>query len=261
MIDPITFISLILLGLLISILSSILGVGGGFLIVPSLVILYGVNAEIAIGTSLATIVFTSISATIAYYKQNLIDWKLGLLTAGLSVPAASLGAYIVSFISSESLSFIFGFFLLFTGLRNLVKGLSVKKTSSNTEQPHPFSRVELIKASPFLFASGLLSGLLGVGGGVINVPIYSSILKRSFHVSVATSMFAIIFTSLSGTITHLTLGNISFHYSISLIIGVIVGAQIGARVASKITAKYLQIIFGAFVMMLGLYMLITYFPL
>ena len=94
LIDSFIFLSLIILGLLISILSSILGVGGGFLIVPSLVILYGLNAEIAIGTSLATIVFTSISATIVYHKQNLIDWKLGLLTASLSVPAASLGAYI-----------------------------------------------------------------------------------------------------------------------------------------------------------------------
>ncbi|MEM2338720.1 MAG: sulfite exporter TauE/SafE family protein, partial [Nitrososphaerales archaeon] len=108
---------LTIIAIMMGILSSIIGVGGGFIMVPLLILIYNLKAHIAIGTSIVTVFFTAISATIVYFKQKRIDWKLGALTAILTIPTAYLGAYATKFFDSRTLSGIFGIVLALVGLR------------------------------------------------------------------------------------------------------------------------------------------------
>ncbi|MEM3040655.1 MAG: sulfite exporter TauE/SafE family protein, partial [Nitrososphaerota archaeon] len=115
-------IFLILLGFLVGIVSSMVGVGGGVFIVPALILIFEseFTSQVAVGTSLAVIVFTSLASTLAYSRQKRIDYKVGFVSAVTTVPGASLGAYLTSFVSSDLLGLIFAFFLIFIALRMLL---------------------------------------------------------------------------------------------------------------------------------------------
>ena len=92
--------------------AAMVGVGGGFLVVPMLVLVWGISAQEAAGTSLLMIVFTSLSSTFAYSRQGRIDYSLGMVLAAGTVPGALLGAYVTSYVESEVLSGLLGLFLL-----------------------------------------------------------------------------------------------------------------------------------------------------
>ena len=109
----ITLILLALLGVFSGFLGGLLGVGGGIIIVPILILVFDLQANQAVGTSLVMIIFTALSATFAYQRQKRLDWKVGIMGASVTVPGAAIGAYATSFFSSEVLTIILGIFLFF----------------------------------------------------------------------------------------------------------------------------------------------------
>ena len=108
-----------------------------------------------------------------------------------------------------------------------------------------------------LFFAGFVSGFLGVGGGIVVVPAYTLVLGVPIHIAVATSMFAMIFTALSGFSTHLQLGNVISLYAVALIPGIIFGSQIGARLAKSLRGRMLERVFGTVVLLSALWMIIS----
>ncbi|NJD99393.1 sulfite exporter TauE/SafE family protein [Thermococcus sp. LS1] len=236
-------------GVFIGILAALFGLGGGFLIVPTLNLL-GVEIHHAVGTSSAAVVFTSLSSAIAYSRQKRIHYKIGLLLASTAVIGAYIGAWMTSFISAGTLKVIFGATLIIVAIR-----IYRKKTAEPTEV-----RLEDVKVDyrlvPFGgFFAGIASGLLGVGGGIINVP-FLTWLGLPIHYAVATSSFAIVFTAMAGTIKHYTLGNVELHWLVLLIPGLIVGAQLGARIAKRTKAKNLKNAFAVVMALLALRMIL-----
>ncbi len=253
-------------GFLIAIIASMIGVGGGVFIVPLLTLAYDLSPPNAIGTSLATIVFTSFASTLNYSRQKRIFYKTGLILAAVTVPGAYLGAYLTSVIEPRLLGLVFGVFLIFVALRMVLRFRPPGKSRSDEEGTSGLesedsllsSKKEIIPGTALAFFGGLSSGLLGIGGGSLMVPIMVLVIGMAMHISVATSMFTMIFTSTSGVIQHSSLGNINMWYALLLVLGTIFGAQVGAYTSKKISGKNLRRIFGVVLVLVSLRMILKF---
>ncbi|MCD6558530.1 MAG: sulfite exporter TauE/SafE family protein [Palaeococcus sp.] len=229
-------------GIFIGILAAMFGLGGGFLIVPVLNLL-GVEIHHAVGTSSAAVVVTSLSSAIAYSRQNRIHYRVGILLASTAVFGAYFGAWLTSYISASMLKVIFGAALIPVAVR-IYRKKSIEPSEVRLEEVQ--INYKLVPVGGFF--AGVASGLLGVGGGIINVP-FLTYLGLPIHYAVATSSFAIIFTASSGALKHYLLGNIEFQWLLLLVPGLIIGAQIGAKVAKRTKASNLK---NAFAVVMGL---------
>jgi uncharacterized membrane protein YfcA len=215
------------------------------------------------------IVFTSISSALGYWKQRRIDYKIGSILTLTTVPGAILGAYLTSFIDEKLLGLIFGVFLIFVALR-----MSFQFNLYRTQTPKAGKmwHRKIVDSGGAIFEydanvtlglvlsffGGLSSGLLGIGGGALLVPILNLTMNFPMHVTVATSMFIMIFTSISGAATHFSLGNVQIYYAVFLCIGVIFGAQLGAHLSKKASGKNLRRIFGVILFLVSIRMILEY---
>jgi len=244
----------------VGIASSALGIGGGFITTPSL-ILIGIEPGYAIGTVLIMIIFTSLSATLAYSrKKDLIEYKTGILTALFTVFGAIAGSLISTELADKApdvFRLVFAIFLIPVAIKMIVfpkekkqKNIEIEEIEQNEKMIFGFEQREILCAVLGLVA-GMASGLLGIGGGVVMVPILVHIGKLSMHKAVATSMFIMIFTSIAGASIKITSGQVHPDLAIFLILGIILGAQIGPRLVKRINTKQLQQIFG-FIMIIAL---------
>lgn len=255
-----------ILGFLIGTVASMVGVGGGVFIVPLFTLVYDFSPSHAIGTSLATIIFTSLASSVNYSRQKRIYYKTGLVLAITTVPGAYLGAYLTEIIQERLLGLIFGAFLLFVALRMIFKLSLSKHRHSNAKEVSPvdsesslFERKNKVLLGVVLgFFGGLSSGLLGIGGGSLMVPIMVLAMGIPIHITVATSMFTMIFTSTSGVIEHFRLDNIHFDYVLLLVSGTIFGAQLGAYTSKRISGRNLRRIFGLVLIIVSIRMTLKY---
>lgn len=265
-----------IMALLVGVIAAMLGIGGGVFIVPALQLLplsVNFSPQMASGTSLAMILFTALSSTASYTRQKRIDYRIGLFFATITVPGALLGAYATKIIPAELLILIFAVFLLYVASRmtfsysvGVFKRLTRRKdcpvrqlTDSDGNVFEYFA--DLKRGIPLGFFAGFFSGLLGIGGGALMVPILHFALCFPMHLAVATSAFIMIFTSLSGVATHIYLGNVQFDYSLLLSVGVILGAQIGAYAAKRTSSKNLRRIFGFVLVIISLRMILKFLGL
>jgi len=258
----------------IGIISSMVGIGGGALMVPIMVLLLGIEPHQAVGTSLHVIILTATSSTIAYYMQRRIDFKTGLLMPLMTIPGSVLGAYTTKFISPKGLVGVFGAFLMFIALKMISsrekasKGVERNRYETKNEEEESIRILtdrdgNVFKYKPRLklglllgLVAGFASGFLGIGGGALVVPILNLVVGIPIHIAVATSMFIMIFSSTFGATTHLLMGNVIPEYVVLLGIGVILGAQTGARIAKKLKASKLRMAFALVLMFIGLRMLL-----
>lgn len=262
--DRMMEILLPLLGFLIGTVASMTGIGGGVFIVPLLTLLYDFPPAQAVGTSLTTIIFTSLASTANYSRQKRIYYKTGLILAIATVPGAFLGAYLTSIIEARLLGLIFGVFLFFVALRMIFQ-LSFSRTKHSDTEKSTHSESSLFESKPKVvlgitlsFFGGLSSGLLGIGGGSLLVPIMALAMNIPIHVTVATSMFTMIFTSTSGVVQHFSLGNIRFEHALPLVLGTIFGAQLGAYTSKRISSRNLRRIFGTMLIFISIRMILKY---
>jgi hypothetical protein len=251
-------LGLIPLGLIIAALFSMVGLAGGVFMVPMLVLLFGLPAQQAVGVSLFAVMFTTISATTAYMVQKRINYKVGLLLDTLDVPGAIFGAYLTTLITSMWLSGGFGILLIFIAAIMIWK----KNSSKSLDLNHKFSSLSIRVIGYCLlgsFTSGLVSGMFGVGGGVIDEIVMILLLGMSIRISAGTAMFGMAITTVAAVIPHWFLGNIVLNYAIPLAIGCILGAQIGPYYSKRARASTLRKILGAVLVVIGLRMLLVPF--
>ena len=225
--------------------ASMVGVGGGIFMVPLLVFLNLVGStQEAVGTSLAAIVFNSISSTIAYSRQKKIDYKFALALLPMALVGAWLGAFLTEFISSEELAIAFGVLLLYvSGLMLAGKepkelGLLLRRGLDPHGNPTP-----LLGALVGLVA-GVTAGFFGIGGGIVMVPAMNIFLGVEIVSAVATSLFVMGPSSLIAAITHFFQGNLHIDLAIPLALGIIIGAQLGAWSTAKVSKVFLRRLFG-----------------
>lgn len=259
------FIGLILIGICAGFASGLLGVGGGFLIVPLQYFLLkyiGVNPDLAmlisLGTSLAIIIPTSISG--AYRHTRSMDGiiKPGLRLGVFGIIGGFIGGFVASALPSRILEIIFGCLLLFITINNVI---NINK--EREESRIPFN---MITTGIIGLLVGFSSGLLGVGGGIFLIAILTSLLGFSMIEAIGTSSIFISLTAIGGFLSYMISGwGVStFPYSIgyvSLINFVLIAsfsvplASIGAKYAHKVPQKKLKIIFSVLVFYIALKML------
>ncbi|MHA1298444.1 MAG: sulfite exporter TauE/SafE family protein [Candidatus Helarchaeota archaeon] len=246
MIEIIHFL-MILIGLCSSLVGSLLGVGGGFINVPSL-IFFG-YPEYSTAISLFAIIFNGLTASIFNFRKELIDFKIAALFIPSAVLGGICGVFVFNFIVSIDINIfklIFTFFLVILGIKIYFK-------KDNGEEEEKIVKVgELNKRLAALaifigFAIGFFGSFLGIGGGTISVPTFILMFGLSTHVAIATSLFLMIFTSFSGLITYFFEGNLpdfAILFGFLLVIGVLIGANIGSRLAYKLKGKKIRKIYG-----------------
>jgi hypothetical protein len=258
---------LIPLGIIVGALSSIVGFGGGFLIVPSLILIFNLKINYIVGISLFAITATAISATLGYFKQKRIDYKLGLFYNILDFPGVILGAWLTTIIPHKILTAFCGFLVMvisFLLLKNKISENGKLHNGGWLENKFVDSSGKIFRyslKSPFLallssFLGGLVTGLAGLGGGITDTSTMI-LLGVPPHVAVATSEFAMAMSNLVGALSHGFLENILFEYAIPLAIGTFLGAQIGCKIASKINKKILTKIIAFVAFSIGLKSFLT----
>lgn len=250
-------------GFLIGIAASLTGVGGGIFIVPLLTLLYGFAPIGAIGTSLATIILTSIASTVNYIKQKRVYIKIGLILACATAPGGYAGAALTGIAEVKaSLGPIFGIFLILVAAQMIYKALSTKSERCATQKDPAFESTllgnwrKLVVGLCLSFFGGVASGLLGVGGGTILVPIMCYALDFPIHFSIPASMFIMIFTSITGVTSHLQQGNVNPEYALYLGIGSIFGAQVGAYASKKLSSRNLRLVFAVMLIVASINMML-----
>lgn len=259
------FIGLILIGICAGFASGLLGVGGGFLIVPLQYFLLkyiGVEPDLAIlisfGTSLAIIVPTSLSGAYRHTRtmDNII--KPGIRLGVFGIIGSAIGGFVASGLPSRILEIIFGCLLLFVVFKNIV---DINKEKEEAKIPF-----NLFTTSIIGILVGFSSGLLGVGGGIFLIAILTALLGFSLIEAIGTSSVFICLTALGGFLSYVASGwGVStFPYSIgyvSIINFILIAcfsvpmASFGAKMAHKVPQKKLKIVFSIVVLYMALKML------
>lgn len=227
--------------LLVSIIFSMFGQGGGSLYTPILFLL-GYSALVSVSTSLVLNLITAASAALVYYRQKLIDLKV----AAAFIPGICLGSLIGgavgNFVNSDLLMWLIALFLVGAGARMVYTYWERKKDDEVC--PIGFSRGMYAIIIIFSFAVGVLSGMLGVGGGIIIVPFLLFVCKYPTKNSAGTVSFIVIFSSLFGIVGHSAFGTLELTLIVVTGIAVFIGASIGARLTVKLKSSSIKVGFG-----------------
>ena len=245
----------VLIGVCIGILAALLGIGGGVLFVPTLILVFGLGTREAIGTSLLAVLVGSISSTFAYYRQRRIDYRLGVMLGLVGIPGVVLGAYLVMVVAEKYLCLAFSVVLILTAI-DLAKRKNKDSHMITFGDDCPaITRSRILMACFFAFFGGIVTGALGIGGGVVNVPIMIIILGIPIHVAVATSCFIVLIRASIGTCRHMSYGNIVAPLGLALGIGAVLGTQMGARIAKRTKPRVLRVLFSLLLVGVGIRMI------
>jgi hypothetical protein len=228
-------------GLAIGALGTLIGAGGGWMIVPLLLLGFSFSPSLAVGTSLAVVFFNALSGSIAYMWQGRVLYRMGILFAAATIPGALLGARLVQHLSSEWFSVLFGVLLLGIAVF-LHRGDQLLSLGSERGEAAPAELQSLGSAVMRLgilisFLVGILSSLFGVGGGIIHVPFLIVVLGIPVHAATATSHFVLAITSLTGALVFLRQGQIHLAAAASMGVGVLLGAQGGAFLSTRMRGE------------------------
>lgn len=254
MTDLISLAWMVPLGFLIGAYGTLIGAGGGFVLMPVLILLYPAeNRELLTSISLAVVFFNASSGSWAYSRAGRIDFKSGLLFSIATVPGAVLGALTTARIPVRTFDAVVAFlmigaavFLLFEPKRSngkIGKMPSHYLTRHIVEADgvhHTYSYNPALGVGLSFFV-GFVSSLLGIGGGIIHVPALVYLLNFPVHIATATSHFMLAVMALAGTLVHVATGTFAHgvHRTLMLAIGVLVGAQLGAWFSERVKGRWI----------------------
>jgi len=248
------FLWLIPLGFIVGTFGTLIGAGGGFILIPVLLLLYpDKSPETITSISLAVVFFNALSGSVAYSKMKRIDYKSGILFAIATVPGSILGAYTTSLIPRNIFNGVFGVMLIAAALFLMLKPKNKKATEVQINKGYITRSITDIDGITNTFSYnpvlgviisvlvGYISSLLGIGGGIIHVPVLVHVLNFPIHIATATSHFVLAVMSLSGTIVHIFSGVLSkgMLQTVALSIGVLFGAQLGARLSKRFNGVWI----------------------
>jgi uncharacterized membrane protein YfcA len=266
---------IVFIGMLVGALSGLFGVGGGFLMTPLLIFL-GIPPVVAVGSEAPHVLASSVSGVIAHWRKKNVDFKMGffLLSGGLVGSTAGVNLFkllktygqidiVIQFLFLIFLGFI-GMSMAFESAKTTIKNYRTTSAIRTKLHQHswvhglPFklrfhrSKLYISAIPPILigFFVGVLSAMMGVGGGFIMIPAMVYILGMSTNVVVGTSLFQIIFVTANSTFFQSYLNQtVDIVLSALMILGGVIGAQIGVRIGTKLKAEYLRGILAILVLL------------
>jgi len=239
------------IGIVAGLLGSMLGLGGGFVIVPMLTFIYGVDSiKYIIFVSLSSIILTSLMSTVRYYRLGLLREDLSAILSVPTISGALLGSLTIRILKPTMISIIFGIITLFALITLIFrKGSESLSISFN-------GYVSRFALGLIAVAAGFASNLLGIGGGLVYVPalifIAGQPIKEAIAVSVSLMSYSAIIGVTNGYVNNLLMSSIAS----STALGVAIGAYLGPSITSKLRSKTLKTIFIAIAMYLSLRMIL-----
>lgn len=236
------------IGLFVGAFGTLIGAAGGFLLVPILLFLYPDETPASITSITLTVAFfNALSGSIAYGRLKRIDYRSALFFALTAIPGAILGAFIVTYLSRSVFQYIFGAILLVVSGyllarpgKKLTGGFLLRWPSrryvTDAQQNAYSYSFNLPLGMTIAFFVGVLSGLLGIGGGIIHVPVLTQILHFPAHVATATSQMMTAVTTSAAIGTHLESGTYATEFGRVAVLsaGAVIGAQFGARLSQHV---------------------------
>lgn len=238
------------IGLAGGVVGSLIGLGGGFLMIPLMTATLGLTQHEAHGTSVVAVLFTAIGAALTYGHRGSVAWVAAAGVAASGMVFARLGARFSHQVSTRRLQGFFGGFLVFTALLLPVLQTVIRQAA---RQAGPAWWLEATMGAGVGVVSGFMSGLLGIGGGAIVVAALVLTLGYSQHMAQGTALAAMIPTALSGALTHHRLGHTVWQVAPLLGVGSVAGGWLGAVVAHQLASDALRYVFSACIFLLGLY--------
>ena len=270
----VNFVVIVLLGVGVGFLSGMFGVGGGFLTTP-LLILYGIPPAVAVASAASQVTGSSVSAALSYWRQNRIDLKMGGVLIAGGVAGAGAGSWLFAVLTQAgqidvAIGLIYvallgavGMLMLREGLRDLAAVRAGASPPTRMRGHNPLIaalpwRTRFYRSGLYIsplgplalgFAVGVLTMLIGVGGGFLMVPAMLYLLGMAATVVVGTSLFHIVFTTAAATMLH-AVGSQTVDVVLAalLLVGGVVGAQLGVRTAATLPPERTRLLLAAIVL-------------
>jgi hypothetical protein len=248
-----------------------IGAGGGFVLVPVLLLLYPDDSpELITSISLAVVFVNAVSGTAVYIQQRRIDFLAGNAFAAGTIPGAIAGALLVGVLPRDVFDLVFAVLLVVVAVflmarpvarireRRQGRGVVRRMLTDHSGDTFAYS-YNLILGVVLSIGVGFISSLLGVGGGIIHVPLMVQVLLFPAHVATATSQYVLMVSALVGTLVHLASGDLAGGYAETgaLAVGVLVGAQIGARISVYVRGTSLIRLLAGAMILVALRLLLT----
>lgn len=284
---------LVLTGLAAGFLGSIVGIGGGIMIVPVLSLLLKIPIQNAIGTSLIAVMATSISASRLFFKKDLANLKIGLTLVIFTTAGAITGSILVAFVRTNILFGLFGLLTMVSAYFSYRKNIRQQKDAVEiiledcekfqTDTLSSFNTVLLTEEKTSIyydtalkkpvsyqiknypagfttsFFAGIMSWLLGIGGGFINVSTMNLLMNVPLKAATATSTFMIGITAAASSIIYLTKGLVIPDITVAVVAGVLLGGTAGSFLACYLKNKYIVIILIVIFIVFGINMILKAF--
>ncbi len=285
---PIEVLPYLVLGACTGVYGILVGAGGGIILAPALMIIFGVEPAIAAGTSLALVAVNSVSGTIAYKATGYIDSRSGILFAVAAIPGSIIAPIMLDMVATNLFKLLFGILLILLAVL-----IGLKPNYREIENPNEFAdqhfdvgrskiplpswlqigvvdrHIQTSNGQRFFFrfsepltiglnlVLGFVSSFFGTGGGFLRTPVLVSFFGFPVQIAVATSIFALSVYSIVGSVIHGYLGNVDWYPAFVWCgIGLIMGGQLGARLLEVVKGVWILRILLLVVVLMGVQLLL-----
>ncbi|MCM8820794.1 MAG: sulfite exporter TauE/SafE family protein [Candidatus Omnitrophica bacterium] len=234
----------LLTGIVAGFICGLFGMGGGSLMVPAIIYVFDIPMKQAVGTSLFVIIFSAISALINYIRHNKVYPKLAYFIVPSGILGAQVGAFLTSRLSDVLVKYIFVVVISGLGIR-----MFFQKENDGVCEGNNFNKIIAIVIG---LLAGFVSGLCGVGGAVLIIPLLYIFLKVPIHTCIGTAVIAILFNAISGAAGYIVRNLVNFRIGLMLSIGSTLAAPLGARISIRTKKEKLRKIFAIVLILSGL---------
>lgn len=256
-----TSVEILLFSVIAGFIGSLLGLGGGIIIIPALTLMFGIDIKYAIGASIVSVIATSSGSAVAYLRDKITNARIGMFLEIATTIGALTGAFIAGMVNTRYLYFVFGLLLLYSALNMFKK----RKEELPAEfAPHPLAEKLKLNGAYYdrllsmevsynvtgipagfgmMYAAGIISGLLGIGSGIFKVLAMDTFMKLPMKVSTATSNFMIGVTASASAGIYMARGDIDPKIAAPVALGVLLGAALGTKVMQRLRSTTLRMVF------------------
>jgi len=250
-------------------MGSILGIGGGVFLVPLLVLVFDIDIQIAAATSLVAVIATSSTSASSYLHEGYVNVKLGMFLETFTTAGAVIGALLVVYLTPSTIEIVLAMALVYASVYMMFRAepkpiisasgsqsplcrrfrcrYSDESTGSDVEYDIRNARVGAFGS----FVAGNLSGLVGIGGGIVKVPIMNISMGVPIKAATATSNFMLGVTALAGVLVYLSHGFIAPVLTGVVCIGIFMGATLGSRTMPRLRGTFVRFLFGAILLVIA----------
>jgi uncharacterized membrane protein YfcA len=251
-------------------LGALTGLGGGVVIVPMLVLAFGVDLRYAIGASLVSVIATSSGAAAAYVKEGYSNIRIGMLLEVATTIGALAGAFLAIVVAPGAVAVVFGVVLIVSAYLSsrrradrpaadppdpLAVRLKLDGSYPTPQGPQSYHVHNVPAGVVLMFVAGVLSGLLGIGSGALKVLALDQAMRLPFKVSTTTSNFMIGVTAAASAGLYLARGYFDPGLAMAVLLGVLPGSLLGARILTRAPVRILRIVFALVITALAIEMI------